>query len=143
MMDRIHTALNQELIKRLMVRYFTQKGFKETFNRKIYPPTLQDLPVQIPQLAGKIEIQPYVEDIDPNTGVVKLGWNLFVLGVNRIFIGESTHTNLNEVRSGVAGPLQNARQGIATTPKKITEFIIKILGSSKNGDISSMPQTMT
>lgn len=139
---RIRAALNQELIRRLLIRYFTQKGFDENFDRKIYPPQLQDLPLQIPQLMGKIEIQPYVEDIDPNTGVIRLGWNMFVLGTRRMCLGESTHTNLSEVRTAIMGPLSALNHRTHATPRRIIEFIVKVLGQSENGDIASLPKNM-
>lgn len=143
--ERIHAALNRELIKRMLVQYFVQKGFEESFDQKIYPPTIQDLPQQVPQLASKIEIEPYVEDIDPRTGMVRLGWNLFILGTKRQYIGESTHTSLNEVQASVAGPLNNQPRNSLrnTTPRKIVEFIVKVLGDSKNGDVTAMPKLVS
>jgi hypothetical protein len=140
--DRIHDALNKELIKRLLVRYFTSKGFDENFNKKIHPPMLQDMLIHVPQLVGKIDIAPYVEDIDPNTGVVRLGWNLFVLGNRRMYLGESTHASLIEVRMAVGGPLDGSSHHIhAATPKRIIEFVINILSNSKSGDITNVPKS--
>lgn len=141
--DRLRQALNRELIKRLLTRYFSQKGFEENFDRRVHPPLLQDLPFQIPQLYGKIEIQPYVEDIDPNTGIVRLGWNLFVLGTQRISLGYSTHTNLNEVRTAIAGPLAALDRGSHATPRRIINFITEVLSRSKHGDITCVPKTVT
>lgn len=141
--DRLRAALNKELIRRLLIRYFNQKGFGENFNKKVYPPQLQDISVQIPQLVGKIEVQPYVEDIDPNTGVVKLGWNLFALGAKRMCLGFSTHTNLSEVRTAIMGPLAAMDRGSYATPKRIIGFLTKVLGSSQKGDIASIPKTIT
>ena len=142
-MERIHSALNKELIKRLLVQYFTQKGFIENFDTRLYPPMIQDLPIQIPQLASKVEVQPNVMNIDPQTGVVQLGWNLFVLGTERLTLGESSHTNLNEVQSAIAGPLNGTQKMSSTTPKRIINFIIEVLGNSKDGDISSIPANTT
>jgi hypothetical protein len=143
--ERLRTALNQELIRRLMIRYFVQKGFTEagSFNKKIYPPTLQDLGMQIPQLIGKVEVDTAVEDIDPRTGITKLCWNLFVLGNQRMFLGFSTHTNLSEVRTAIQGPLSAIHRGSFATPKRIVNFITQILGKSENGDIASMPKNIT
>lgn len=137
--DQIYAALNQELIRRLMIRYFKQKGFRENFNKRIYPPLLQDIVLQIPQLNGKIEIQPYVEDINPESGMVRLGWNMFILGQKRLFLGESMHTSLAEVRNAVFGPQPNTRFINYATPKRIINFVVKVLGNSKNGDISLRP----
>lgn len=137
--DKVYTALNQELIRRLLIRYFTQKGFKENFTKRIYPPLIQDITVQVPHLNGKVEVQPYVEDINPESGVVRLGWNLFVLGQKRLYLGESIHTSLAEVQNAVFGPPPNTRFINYATPKRIVNFIVRILGNSKNGDVSTRP----
>lgn len=141
--ERLRSALNQELIRRLLIRYFCSKGFTENFNKRIYPPQMQDMAIQVPQLMGKIEVQPYVEDIDPNTGVVKLGWNLFVLGNRRMMLGYSTHTNLSEIRTAIMGPLAAMNRGTHATPKRIVNFVTKVMGSSNAGDIASMPKNLT
>lgn len=136
--DRIHIALNEELLRRLLIRYFVNKGYENNFNHRIYPPLLQDLTMQIPQLSGKVEVVPFVEDIDPNTGQVKLGWNLFVLGTRRMFLGESTHTNFSEIRNMVGG-VQDQHMAIEfATPKRVINFVVKVLGRSKYGDISQL-----
>lgn len=142
--DRIHAALNRELIKRSLVRYFKQKGFGENFNRNIYPPTVQDMAMMVPCLFNKIEVAPHVRDIDLQTGIVTLGWNIFVLGNKRIYLGESTHTSLNEVKASIAGPLNNQFRSSArsTTPKRIIEFITSVLSGSKSGDVSTRPQVI-
>ena len=126
-------------MKRLLIRYFSNKGYRENFDKKIYPPTIQDLPVAIPQLIGKIEIQPNVENIDPNTGVVKIGWNLFVNGTQRMNLGESSHANLAEIQNAVFGPSKSARYANYATPRRIVNYIVNVLSKSKSGDISSIP----
>lgn len=143
--ERLRAALNEELIRRLMIRYFNMKGYTEpgSFDKKIYPPTLQDLAVQIPQLIGKVEVDTAVEDIDPRTGITKLCWQLFVLGNQRMFLGFSTHTNLSEVRTAIQGPLSAVHRGTFATPKRIVNFVVKVLGASENGDIASMPKNIS
>lgn len=138
---RLHVALNKEAIRQMLTKYFQTKGFNESMEKQVYPPQLQDIIIQIPQLMSKIEIAPFVEDIEPNSGVVKLGWNLFVLGTNRMFLGYSTHTNLSEVRTPVLGPMSAIDKHTHATPKRIIDFIVEMLGASKAGDISSIPKT--
>ena len=140
--ERIHAALSEELVRRLLIKYFKTKGFEESFDKKIYPPALQDFVAQVPQLFGKLEVVPSVEDIDPNTGVVRLNWNLFVLGNHRMWLGQSAHTSLAEVRTAVGGPLASTTRMTHATPKRIVEFIVKVLGKSKSGDISTTPRTI-
>jgi len=140
--DRVRTALNQELIRRLLNKYFVNKGYSESLDKRIYPPILQDIVSQIPQLYGKLEIVPSVEDIDPNTGVVKLNWNMFILGNSRMYLGSSSHTNLAEIRTAMINPLSSGSRQTYATPRRIIEFISKVLGKSKNGDISITPRSI-
>lgn len=46
----VYYALNRELLRRVLIKYFFDKGYQENINQRIYPPTIQDLPVLIPQL---------------------------------------------------------------------------------------------
>jgi hypothetical protein len=136
-------ALNREYMRRLIIQYFVKKGFVESFNVRIHPPLLQDLPILIPQLMGKVEIIPYVEDIEPNTGIVRLGWNLFLLGNKRMYLGESTHTNLIEIRCPVLNVGMgdvNAQHINQATPRRILNFIVNVLSKDKMGDITAVPQ---
>lgn len=142
MQPRISAILNKELCKRLLVRYFTQKGFGENFNKKIYPPMLQDMVKMIPELAGKVEIEPYIEDIDPNTGIHTLGWNLFVLGSRRMYIGESNHMTFAEVRSAIGGPLEASSGTRYATPKRVVKFITSVLGNSTHGNLTRTGRNM-
>ncbi len=136
--NKIHVALNQELIRRLLIQYFSTKGFNENFDRRIYPPLLVDLVTRIPRLNGKVEITAFVQDIDPLSGAVKLGWNLFVLGTRRMYLGESTHTSLAEITGQVTTAVESCNGSTSyATPKRIVEFITKVLGKSKSGDISA------
>jgi hypothetical protein len=136
--NKIQLALNRELIRRLMIQYFSTKGFSESFDKRIHPASLVDLPSRIPRLSEKLEVTAFVKDIDPQTGTVKLGWNLFVLGTRRMYLGESTHTNLAEITSQMATSTESrGAQPSYATPKRIVEFVTKILGDSESGDITA------
>lgn len=136
--QQLAKALNVELCKRYLVRYFKGKGFTENFNKKIYPPTIQDLPMLVPQITDKIEIEAVVNDINPLTGQHKLGWNLYVFGVHRMYLGESTHVDMSDVMSTVnisgGEPLQKVNY---STPKRVINFITKMIAKDKNGYINS------
>lgn len=129
--SKLQASLNKELLRRQLIRYFSERGFAEDFNKILHPPMLQDITMQIPMLNGKLEIAPYVEDIDPNSGVVTLGWNLFLLGNRRMFLGESTHSSLSEVAQ-FRGISMNSEKG-TTTPKKVMNFVLTILEMDKRG----------
>jgi hypothetical protein len=143
--EKVYYALNKEYMRRLLTKYFYQKGFKEDMNAKIYPPLLQDLAMAIPSLMGKIEIEPEVCDVDPTTGIVSLEWNMFLLGNKRMFLGESTHTDLAEIRSPMSGVSDKSGIRIInyTTPAKVVNFIINVLGEHKMGDLSQTPKNIT
>ena len=143
---QVHCALNKELTRRMLTKYFYDKGFKEDMGGRIYPPALQDLSVAIPQLVGKIEIQPHVEDVNPLTGIVTLGWNMFVLGNKRMYLGESSHSNLQEVQTTIYGPVRS--EGVRSieyrTPKQVVSFIVETLATTKAGDLGRVdPRSKT
>jgi hypothetical protein len=138
--NNIKRAIQEEIVKRLLVKYFTEKGFKESFEAPIYPPMIYDLPYVIPELMNSVEIVPFVEQIDPITNVVTMGWNLFVLGTNRMNLGSSTHNNLMEFRRSLMGQQNNPNMPseMRKTPKAILEFVMGIIGRNK-GAILEMP----
>jgi hypothetical protein len=133
---KIRRILNEELIRRLMTKYFEDKDIAvEDFDRNIYPPILQDITYRIPQFAGKIEIVPHIEDMNPATGRIRLGWNLFVLGNKRMDIGESSHKNVAELKLNIAGPSAHSTAKKEASPNRLIEFISKMLSKSEAGYI--------
>jgi hypothetical protein len=128
----------------MLIKYFHDKGLKESMDNKVYPPNLLDLPLRIPQLSSKIEIYPYVGDIDPLSGQVVLGWNLFVLGNQRMFLGESVHTNLSEIQVNTMGILNTTGINLInyTTPKKIISFIVETLRNNQEFDLMKCPKVL-
>jgi hypothetical protein len=136
--NRLKKALQEELVKRLLIKYFKEKSIDES---PIYPPTVFDLPYRIPELLSAVEIVPFVESMDPMTNVVTIGWNLFVLGTNRMFLGTSTHTNLMEFRRSITGPVQNTNMpsNRKKTAAQVTEFIMTIVGRNKDALLELPP----
>ena len=100
--ETIKHVSNTEVVRRLLVKYFIEKGFMESFDRHLYPALLQDLILQIPQLTTKIEIVPFAEEVDTFQGKAILGWNIFVLGNQRMYLGQTFHNDLR----GLARQLQ-------------------------------------
>lgn len=140
--EKLQVHLNTELVKRLLIRYFKRKGFEDSFDVKVYPPSLQDIPEVIPELSNKIEVVPFVIETDPHTKFVRIGWNLFVLGNQRMFLGESEHASLRELEDSrhynAASQLPSMASRRQTTPKKIVYFICKVLGDKEQGTIRSI-----
>lgn len=133
---KIETVLSKELVKNKIHSYFEAKGFDKESEQTIYPPIMSNMQFDIPELFDKIEVKPYSIDIDPTTGIIRLGWNLFVLGQFRMYLGESQHTTLQDIRSAAMGGIDvqapNGNKGVAT-PMAITKFVIDILSNTKGG----------
>lgn len=142
--DRIKHVSNTEVVRRLLIEYFMRKGF-QSFDRIMYPSLLQDLPMSIPILASKIEIVPHAVELDPALGKAVLGWNMFVLGSNRMYLGESYHNNLidlaRQIKTGLIrvpyGGHGTARR--QTTPRRIVAFVTRVLGDHKAGYVDLNP----
>ena len=136
--NKLKRALQEELVKRLLVKYFKDKGLSETL---LYPPAIYDLPYRVPELLNSVEIVPYVENLDPTTSVVTVGWNLFTLGIHRVALGTSTHANLMEFKrsllsSGEGTGMPSSRK---KTARQLIEFVMNILGRNKNALLELPP----
>ncbi len=145
--DRIKHVSNTEVVRRLLIKYFMDKGFMESFDRQMYPAMIQDLPQVIPVLSPKIEIVPHANEVDTSQGRAVLGWNLFVLGNQRMYLGETYHNSLHDlarqIRSGIirvpeAGFHTARRQ---TTPRRVISFVTRVLGAHEGGYIDLNPST--
>ena len=140
--NRIRKSIQEELVKRLLIKYFKDKGFTESFDKMIFPPMMFDMPYMIPELLNSVEIVPFVEKMDPITNVVTMGWNLFVLGTNRMNLGTSTHPNLMEFRRSLMGQQgQKLPSEMKKTPKAIIEFVMDIVGRNKSAITEFPPNT--
>ena len=149
LIDRIEVAFNSELTKRLLIRYFSDRGFADNFDKRVYPPLLQDLVEMVPELAGKIELVPSVVEIDPTTGFARLAWNLFVLGNQRMFLGETEHAELPELarqleqqgdKTITTGDADASRK--TRSARDIVSWVVRMLGRSEAGLIRTSPDTV-
>lgn len=149
--NKIKHLANTDVVRRLLIKYFIDKGFVESFDRQMYPALIQDLPASIPSLSNKVEIVPNAKEIDTTLGKGILSWNLFALGTHRMYLGETYHNNLNDlcrqIKSGIIripdgiGTFATARK--QTTPRKIIHFITRVLSSHEDGYIDLNPTTMS
>lgn len=137
-LDKVRDALTKEYMQRLLIKYFTEKGF-DNFNKLVYPPMLMDLGHRIPELANKVEIMPYTKEINPATGQVTIGWNYFVLGTQRMELGETTHANKQDLQNSASGPTPQSQAKKEKSPKDIIDFTMRVLGSSKAGMVRPAP----
>jgi hypothetical protein len=115
------------------------KGFTESFDRQLYPSMIQDLPVNIPILSSKVEVVPHVENLDNMQGKAVLGWNLFVLGSQRMYLGETYHNDLATLARQIKSCSILIPEGVSpnatrqTTPRRIIHFITRALSDRKSG----------
>ncbi len=145
--DRIKHTANTEVVRRLLVKYFIDKGFTESFDKQVYPSIIQDLPYVIPILTNKVEITPFAEEVDPGVGKARLGWNLFVLGNQRMYLGETMHNDLRDlarqIHTGLIipnGGSYSARK--QTTPRRIVSFITRVLENHDAGYVDLSPNNI-
>lgn len=147
--DRIKQRANSEVVRRLLIKYFIDKGFAESFDRQLYPSMIQDLPMVIYPLGSKVEVVPHAEDIDMSQGKAVLGWNLFVLGNQRMYLGDTYHNNLHDLArqiengsvlmpEGMSTGLSATRQ---TTPRRVIHFILRAMEGKRAGYVDLSPTT--
>jgi len=141
--DKIKHVSNTEAVRRLLIRYFIDKGYTESFDRHIYPGLIQDLTMAIPILANKIEVEPHAEELDTSMGKAVLGWNLFVLGNHRMYLGDTYHNDLKglarQIKEGIILPESIASARRQTTPRRIVTFITRVLSDHEAGYIDLVP----
>lgn len=137
--NRIKRALQKAYLKKMLEDYFLNKGY-DSLDKPLYPAVCLDMPIRIKQLFNRVEIIPFVVESDPMTGVVRLGWNLFVMGINRIYLGSTSHTSMADLRNSIQGASsRNMPCEKVTTPQRVADFVIKILDNSKAGFVELPP----
>lgn len=130
--------MQKEYIRRNLIKYFSEKGY-DNFLVKPYPPSVADIGGNLDSLNGFIEVQNFLEDVNIYNNSVKVGWNIFVLGNKRIFLGYTIHEKISDIEREVNTIKQHDGP---ITIKSIIESIIEFLGSSnKLSDIYKSEET--
>lgn len=133
----IEKEFNKAVIRKILTGYMGHKGF--VMEEMAYPPSLQDL-VAIPELADKVEVYPYLESIDLNTGMVKVGWYLFALGNKRLDLGVSTHQSVKDLEQSVHGNFTNLPFRSYVRHQDVFDFVVERLGDDRAGQIEFIGQ---
>lgn len=137
LLRRVRKAINREIVKKGLFEYFQRKGLTDP-HALVMPNLLIDMESDIPELHGKIEVRPWNEDHDPFVGVLRARWNLFVLGINRMDLGKTVHTNINDLTEGSS--LQHPDRAEPTqNVASIMTFVLRVLGKSEHG-FEPLPQ---
>jgi hypothetical protein len=141
--QKLKHSLNTEVTRRLLIKYFVSKGFSDSFDRLMYPATIQDMQYVIPELFTKLEVVPHAASVDPMTDSAKIGWNLFVLGEKRMFLGETYHSGLTHLAQMIMSGQVVAESSDATkqtTPRRIIHFITNVLRGVEGGYVDLTPK---
>jgi len=121
-------TLQKEFVRRNLICYFEGKGY-DNFLVKPYPPSLMDIVERIEVLSGIVEVKHHLEDINMQNNIIKVGWNLFVLGNQRAFLGYTNHKSVSDIESAV-GESKSDPNG-SKTIKELIEWVVEVIGSSK------------
>lgn len=125
---RLEHRLGKEVAKKALLEYMTQRGY-DNQNMLVYPPAIYDIGAQ-PDTFKKVELVPFQKDSDPTTNAVVVGWNMFVLGTNRLYLGTTTHTSLAELQGGIT---ESSSSDLEKTSSEIIEFILRVLDDHEDG----------
>ena len=141
--DKLKHTMNTDCVRRLLIKFFRSHGFEETLDRKVFPPLIQSLTLEIPQLATYVELEPSCESIDNINNKCTISWSLFVLGNHRMNLGQTYHNDisllarqLQQSSTGSALLIPEDQQGGArhqSTARQIILFITRVLAKSENG----------
>lgn len=122
LLNNLRNILGIASVRQQLDEYFENKNIDE--KSMIYPPSIQDIN-SINEIANKVEVIPFMEELDPTSGNIKVGWNLFVLGTNRKFLGYSVHDSFNDIKESEIKSMDNVLS--YATGEEIKNFIVETL----------------
>jgi hypothetical protein len=125
LLNSIRNILGIASVRKQLCEYLEKKEMNE--RSVVYPPSIQDIQENIPDISNRVEIVPFMEELDPTSGFVKVGWNLFVFGTNRKFLGYTIHESIDELKMAVPNKKAAEHSLCYTTGGELIEFIIDTL----------------
>jgi hypothetical protein len=135
--ERLRRTLNANQARRRILASFHEQG--DPLEENVDAFKIAVALAAIPHLIDKVEICPAIEDYDPRTGRCVLRWNLFILGTQRMYLGETIHDRIQDVVSAVRlGNVPPYKEGIVAshvTPIKVADFTARVLGGHERGYI--------
>jgi hypothetical protein len=135
----IRQAVAREAARRALKVYFEGKGF-ENPDALVMPSQIADISNGVPEFGDRLEVCAYNERYDPFTSVLKAGWNLYVNGSNRMFLGHTVHNRVPDLVSGTIPEHADLAEPEHTV-KEICSFIMKVLTRSEDGFDRLPPNT--
>jgi len=141
LINNIRNILSIVTIKKQLSEYLESKDISPS--TMVYPPLIQDLQC-MSEISTRVELIPYMEELDPASGSIKVGWNLFILGTNRLDLGYTIHESLSDLKQP-----EPSRKGMEnslcyTTGEQILNFIVNTLQKYNKDHVSlgmGEPQT--
>jgi hypothetical protein len=137
LLNNIRNILGIVTVKKQLNEYLENKEIHP--NALIYPPLLQDIPDSIPEIANKVEIIPFMEELDPTSGFVKVGWNMFVMGTNRKFLGYTVHESLNDLQRSTPTKKNLEHSLCYATGDDVVSFIVETLQKYNEDNVALGP----
>lgn len=125
LLNNVRMILGLTVIKQQLNEYFENKQIN--MESLLYPPIIQDMNESVPDISNKVELTPFMEELDPTSGYVKVGWNLFVMGTNRKFLGYTVHESLEDLKQPSDGKKAMETSLRYATPNDIVEFIVETI----------------
>ena len=136
LLNNIRNILGIVAIKKNISEYLEHKEIKP--GAFVYPPSIQDIQT-IPEISNRVELVPFMEELDPASGFVKVGWNLFVLGTNRKFLGYTVHESLDDLNRPEPTKKSMEQSLCYATGIEVLNFIIETLQKYNEDHISLGP----
>lgn len=136
LLNNIRNILGIVAIKKVLSEYMENKQINP--GTLVYPPMIQDLQC-IPEISNRVELVPFMEELDPASGYIKVGWNLFVLGTNRKFLGYTVHESLEDLQQPEPSKQSKEHSLCYTTGEEVLDFIVETLQKYNEDHISLGP----
>ena len=130
--SNLKKAITNDVLKKDLVDYFIKKVGKDGLSASHSPVLWQDILDCLPHLFGYIELIPHNEYLDVSKDEINVGWNLFVLGIHRMYIGSTKHKGLRQTAHEYkANRISNTNYFDSNvTPRQMIAFICRVVKNS-------------
>jgi hypothetical protein len=125
LIDNVRRILSISILRENLKEYFNNKGID--LNSVVHPPVIKDIGECVGLIANRVEVKPHMEEIDPTTNYVKIGWNLFVLGTQRMALGRTIHESLAHMEAPITNESDVETSTRLVTASEIINFITETL----------------
>jgi hypothetical protein len=144
--NEITKILELEILKKQIEEYFinncTIDENEELATHKINPILLANLPFRVAPLSNLVEVIPHIKEINMSNGEIIIGWNFFIDGINRLYLGSTKFEDFNKMIQAIKNG--NDSYVVHFNPayriQDIINFILDTISTQKlEIDINSKP----